>query len=97
MTEVMVPEVPGCQRRIPRYIAKRACALVHLLRPVENPIPASTHIAHVLKPYMKPNGKYVTTEQQARSHLLAQLFRRRFIGGGEEDVDDGAVILSIYV
>lgn len=45
---------------------------------------------------MKPNGKYVTTEQQARSHLLAKLFRRRFIGEGEEDVDDGAVILSSY-
>lgn len=39
----------------------------------------------------------MTTEQQARSHLLAQLFGRRFIGEGDEDVDDGAVILSNYV
>lgn len=70
---------------------------VHVLRPVEIPNPASTHIAHVLKPYMNPNGKYVTTEQQARSHLLTQLFRRRFIGEGEEEVDDGAVIFSTYV
>lgn len=46
---------------------------------------------------MKPNGKKVTTEQQARSHLLAQLFRRRFIGEGEEEVDDGIAILSAYV
>lgn len=46
---------------------------------------------------MKPNGKYVTTEQQARSHLLAQLFRRRFIREGEEEVDDGAGILSTYL
>lgn len=43
---------------------------------------------------MKPKGKYVTTEQQARSIFLAQLFGRRFIGEGEEEVDDGAVILS---
>ena len=39
----------------------------------------------------------MTTEQQARSHLLAQLFRRRFIGFGEDEVDDGAVILPNYV
>lgn len=63
---------------------------------MESPIPASTHTAHVLKPYMKPKGKYVTMEQQARSHFLAQLFRRRFIGGGEEEVEDDAVILSTY-
>ena len=46
---------------------------------------------------MKPSGKYVTTEQHARSHFLAQLFRRRFMGEGEEGVDDGAVILSGYI
>ena len=39
----------------------------------------------------------MTTEQQARSHLLAQPFRRRFIGFGEDEVDDGAVILPNYV
>lgn len=39
----------------------------------------------------------MTTEQQARSHLLAQLFGRRFIGFGEDEVDDGAVILPNYV
>ena len=46
---------------------------------------------------MKPNGKYMTTEQQARSHLLAQLFRGRFIGEGEEEFDGDAVIFSTYV
>ena len=39
----------------------------------------------------------MTTEQQARSHLLAQLFRRRFMGFGEEEAEDGAVILPFYV
>ena len=39
----------------------------------------------------------MTTEQQARSHLRAQFFRRRFMGEGEEEVDDGAVILSTYI
>ena len=43
---------------------------------------------------MKARGKYATTEQQARSHLLAQLFGRRVIGEGEEEVDEVAVILQ---
>ena len=91
--EEMVPGVPICQHVV-SYIKSDLCSLVHLLSAEENPIPASTHMAHVLRLYMKARGKYVTTEQQARSHLLAQLFRRRFIGDGEEEVDDGAVILS---
>ena len=55
----------------------------------KNPMPASTHTAQVVKPYMNPSGRYVTTLQQYRSHFLAQVFRRRFNGGGEGD-DDGA-------
>lgn len=52
-------------------------------------MPASTHTAQVVKPYMKPSGRYVTTLQQYRSHFRAQVFRRRFRGGGDGD-DDGA-------
>ena len=49
MIEEMVPRVPPRQRRIP-LVMGIVCSLVHLLRPIENPIPASTHIAHVLRP-----------------------------------------------
>ena len=39
---------------------------------------ARTHAAQVVTPYTKARGKYVTVEQHALSHFLAQVFR--FIG-----------------
>ena len=50
MMEVIVPRFQVCQRRIQTFRDRVCVSLVHLLRAVENPIPASTHIAHVLKP-----------------------------------------------
>lgn len=60
---------------------------VQALRVGKKPIPASTQIAHVVRPYTNPRGKYVTTLQQYLSHFRAQLFRRRMVGGGDGDVD----------
>lgn len=58
-------------------------------------MPASTHTAHVDKPYTKPRGIYVTTLQQYRSHFRAQVFRRRFRGGGDGDDDDARVAIPL--
>ena len=48
--EQSVPAIPRLQCKIRSKRKGGVCLLVHLLRPVENPIPASTHIAQVLKP-----------------------------------------------
>lgn len=44
-------------QQILRIEEERKHALIHLLEPEENPIPASTHIAHVVKPYTNARGK----------------------------------------
>lgn len=61
----------------------RANSPVHALGAGKKPIPASTQIAHVVRPYTNARGKYVATLQQYRSHFRAQLFRRRMMGGGD--------------
>lgn len=45
----------------------------------------STQTAHVVNPYTKANGKYIATEQQHCSHLLAHFLGRRLEGPGEVD------------
>ncbi len=44
-------------QQILRVEDERKHALIHLLEPEENPIPASTHIAHVVKAYTNARGK----------------------------------------
>ena len=48
---------------------------------------ACTQTAHVVKPYTKTNGRWVTTEQQYRSTFLAQLLLRRLLGDGDASGD----------
>ena len=50
MTEDIVPKVQGRQQRIALDIAEEGSSLIHPFRAVDNPIPASTHIAQVLRP-----------------------------------------------
>ena len=50
ITEDIVPKVQGRQQGIALHIAEGQSSLIRPFEAVENPNPASTHIAQVLRP-----------------------------------------------
>lgn len=57
-------------------------------------MPASTHTAHVVKPYTKAKGKYVMDWQQKRSTFRAQPLRRMVLEG--EAGGDGEPSVAMF-
>jgi len=70
---------------------------LHVLDPGKNPMPASTQTAHVVKPYTKTSGRQVTTEQQHRSHLLAQPLLRRLRGPGDDEGESEKLAIQMVL
>jgi len=70
---------------------------LHVLDPGRNPMPASTQTAHVVKPYTNTSGRQVTTEQQYRSQLLAQLLLRRLRGPGDDEGESEKLAIQLVL